>query len=138
MADPWLRQDASKQMGLSPAEPVARAALLALLSGCSSHALPSARDAADASDTGGTVAASSPDERTLLEHIASLPSGAPKQLGDTSVVAERPYDAASGRTCRAVELRSSHVGPTLHRLACAQGKSWVFVPDVFGQGAKTE
>lgn len=78
------------------------------------------------------MVAASEQERGILREVASLPSGVARQVGGSSVVAEAPYVAASGRTCRALQLSSQPPTQTLHRLACSDGKAWFFVPDVFG------
>ena len=68
----------------------------------------------------------------MLREVASLPSGVTRRVGNSNVVAETPYVAASGRTCRALQLSEPAPAQTLHRLACSDGKTWFFVPDVFG------
>jgi hypothetical protein len=50
-------------------------------------------------------------------------------MGDTTVVADGAYTAASGRTCRALTMGTA--GKNARRLACHNGGSWYFVPDVF-------
>jgi hypothetical protein len=91
------------------------------------------RDAADANDTGRTVDARTEAERALLQELASLPAGKAKLVGDVSVLAHAPYTAASGRTCRALEITPQPGGKGIGRLACSQDdKTWFFVPDVFG------
>jgi hypothetical protein len=104
--------------------------LLAILTACSSPAPPSARDAADANDNGRTVDAKSDGERALLKNISALPSSVPRRMGDAVVVAEPFYDSASGRRCRAVHLTTQKTRSD--RVACTDGRSWFFVPDVFG------
>jgi len=109
------------------------AAALAASAACSSAPPPSARDVADANDTGRTLSPSSEGERELLRRISQLPAGTPQRVGDESVVAEPPYTAASGRTCRALSLTSGKTGKVFHRVACSGGgNAWFFVPDVFG------
>ncbi len=104
--------------------------LLVLAVACSSAAPPSARDVADANDTGRTVGAKSESERAVLGELGSLPSNAPRRFRDATVVAEPPYSAASGHTCRAVHVTTPQAA--VHRLACVDGTKWFFVPDVFG------
>jgi hypothetical protein len=104
--------------------------LLVLAVACGSAAPPNARDVADANDTGRTVGARSESERALLGELTSLPSNAPRRFRDATVVAEPPYAAASGHTCRAVHVTTPKAA--VHRLACGDGKNWFFVPDVFG------
>jgi len=110
--------------------------LMASLIACSSHPGTSARDTADANDTGRTLAPSGEGERTLLAELSVLPSGTARRVGEATVVAEAAYVSASGRTCRALHLKRS--GRTYHRLACNDGKLWFFVPDVFGNDAAAE
>jgi hypothetical protein len=105
---------------------------LALLGACAADPPLNARDAADANDTGQTLGAKSESERNLLRQLATLPNSAAKLVGDTTVIAEAPYQSASGRTCRSLQL-SRHQTTTL-RLACNDGKGWFFVPDVFAGG----
>lgn len=107
----------------------------ASLIGCSVPPPVSPRDAADANDTGRRVAPNGEGERALLSQVSAFPSGALRQLGATSVVAEDPYQAASGRVCRALRL-TREKSQQIVRLACNDGKSWFFVPDVFA-GAPT-
>lgn len=106
---------------------------LALLSlgACSRPASISARDAADANDTGQSVDAKNSSEREVLKQIPTMPSGAARRFGDLWVTAASPYAAASGRTCRPLELGQTRAQQTIHRLACTAGGAWFFVPDVF-------
>jgi hypothetical protein len=104
---------------------------VAVVLGCSSQPALSARDAADASDTGGKLAARSPSERALLDSLPSLPPGVARRVGAVTVTAEAPYAAASGRTCRVLRLDADRKGQGSRRLACSDGTSWFFVPDVF-------
>jgi len=105
--------------------------LLLLPLACSSAPQPSARDVADANDTGRSLAAKSDDERALLGKLAALPSGQPHRFGATTVVAEAAYTAASGRTCRALHLTRASTQVSHDVLACKNGNAWSFVPDVF-------
>jgi len=108
-----------------------------LLAACASPAPASARDVADANDTGGRVNSKSPADLVVLNELSRLPSGAPRRLGESTVVAEAAYSAASGQTCRAVHVVPRPGRQTVNRLACNQGGQWFFVPDVFG-GEPTE
>ena len=112
-------------------------ALALPLNACSAQPMASARDIADANDTGRTLSPQTANERLLLQQLSALPNGTPRRVGDASVVAEAPYNAASGHTCRALQLTSSQKRTTDHRLACTDGRGWFFVPDVFG-GASAE
>jgi hypothetical protein len=96
---------------------------------CSPRPETSARDAADANDTGRVIAPSSESERALIQQLATLPSGVKRTVGDAVVTADAPYEAASGRTCRQVSISSPR--KRMRRLACSDGKAWFFVPDVF-------
>jgi hypothetical protein len=111
--------------------------LMAFLTACSSH-VTSARDAADANDTGRRLAPTNEGERKLLQALAALPNGKEQRVGADTVVAEAPYEAASGRTCRALSVTLGATRRALHRLACSDGRGWFFVPDVFGSNAAAE
>ncbi|HYQ27537.1 MAG TPA: DVU3141 family protein, partial [Polyangiaceae bacterium] len=87
---------------------------------------------ADANDTGRALPPASQSERELLQRIPQLPVGPAQRIGDDVVVADAAYTAASGRTCRALQLTASKTGKTSHRVACNGGGTWFFVPDVFG------
>lgn len=106
--------------------------LLLLPLACSSVRQPTARDVADANDTGRTVPAVSATERQVLERVAALPSGVATRIGDATVDAEAPYAAASARSCRALHITSSASPQPVHRVACSDGRAWFFVPDIFG------
>lgn len=106
-------------------------AVVAGVAACAAAPQPSAREVADANDTGQALTAKSEQERAVLREAASLPSGVARRISGTNVLAEAPYVAASGRTCRALQL-SEHASQAIHRLACSDGKAWFFVPDVFG------
>jgi hypothetical protein len=93
---------------------------------------PTARDVADANDTGRTVPAVSATERQVLSRVAGLPSGIATRIGDATVNAEAPYAAASARSCRALHITLSASQQTLRRVACNDGRVWFFVPDIFG------
>jgi hypothetical protein len=67
-----------------------------------------------------------------MSQLSSLPSGAARRLGNLSVQADAPYHAASGRTCRALHLKPAQSKQEIRRVACTDGKTWFFVPDVFG------
>jgi hypothetical protein len=100
---------------------------------CSSPPNISARDAADANDTGATLVAKNEAERSVLRQLSQLPAGRPSRVGDETVVADIAYVAASGRTCRALRLATSSDPKTWEqRLACKDAQHWFFVPDIFG------
>ena len=106
--------------------------LLLLPLACSSVRQPTARDVADANDTGRAVPAVSATERQVLSRVAGLPSGIATRIGDATVNAEAPYAAASARSCRALHITLSTSQQTLDRVACNDGRVWFFVPDIFG------
>lgn len=107
-----------------------------VLMACSSAPKPSARDIADANDTGRALTATNASERQLLQQAAALPAGAPRRVGNATVVGEPTYTAASGRMCRALHVTAAGSAKIVRRLACSDGKAWFFVPDVFsGDGA---
>lgn len=112
--------------------------LIALLTSCSSTPATSARDAADANDTGRKLAPTGESERALLRQLSGLPNGKAQRVGDATIVAEPLYHAASGRSCRALSVTPSAKQQATHRLACSDGQSWFFVPDVFGANALGE
>lgn len=113
-------------------------ACAALLFACSSTPPASARDVADANDTGRLLVGKSASDRALLEQLSGLPSGTPQRVGSATVVAESPYAAASGRSCRALHLTAASTKSPINRLACSDGRSWFFVPDVFGDDGSAE
>jgi hypothetical protein len=105
--------------------------------GCASDPKPSARDAADAADTGRVLPARNPSEQTILQHAGTLPAGVPRSLGGATVVAGAAYNsAASGRICRTLRIgpatQSAKPLQSSQRLACTDGQAWFFVPDVLG------
>lgn len=107
---------------------------IASLSACAAQPPPSPRDVADANDTGMRLAANGDGERALLRELPKLPSGASQRVSDATVVAEPAYQAASGQTCRALHVTHGNASAR-HRLACTDGQSWFFVPDVFGSNS---
>jgi len=116
-------------------------AVLVLACGCGGATPPPDRQAElDARDVGTTVEPASEDERRVLEQLPELVPGKRVTIGSLTVVAERPYPAASGRTCRSVTLTASGQKRSPRpRLACSEGGSgeWFFVPDVFAEPVTT-
>jgi hypothetical protein len=108
--------------------------LVVSLSACAGQPPTSPRDEADANDTGRRLAPSGEGERALLGRLSKLPSDAPQRVGDATILAEPPYQAASGQTCRALHVTQGKA-VARHRLACSDGVTWFFVPDVFGSNA---
>ena len=93
---------------------------------------PDAQAVRDAADTGGTVEPSSAEEQKVLDGLSDLAPGKTHNVGSLRVVADRPYFAASGRTCRRVTMTpGSGKASAATRLACTEGQKWFFVPDVF-------
>jgi hypothetical protein len=132
MPPEWLGKDSTGPMDGRASERRWSALLLLLPPlACSSVRQPTARDVADANDTGRTVPAASATERQVLDRVASLPSGVATQIGDATVSAEAPYTAASARTCRPLHITANASRQTLHRIACSDGRAWFFVPDIF-------
>lgn len=80
---------------------------------------------------GGRVEAADDDERHILAEADRLPVGKETTIGATTVVAEAPYAAASGNTCRWLVLATKG-GAGTRRLACNDGSGWFFAPDVLG------
>ena len=103
-----------------------------LLFACASAPSPSARDLADANDTGRRLNTSNAADAALLGQLSAWPDGATRRLGDATVIAQASYFAASGQTCRAVHLTPGQGRVSVDRLACCEGQKWFFVPDVFG------
>ena len=80
----------------------------------------------------GTAEAASPAETKVLSQLEKLPPGQARSVDTLSVVADPPYAAASGKTCR--RLTFTPLKPpktTTTRLACRSGDDWGFVPSVF-------
>jgi hypothetical protein len=127
----------TKTMKRTPLKATSWPLWLALVA-CSTTPPLSARDAADASDTGQWIVPKTPTERYLLQRLPSMPTGAPERVGELSVTADATYTAASGRTCRPLELSTIRTHAISHRLACTKGAAWFFVPDVFANSAIAE
>jgi hypothetical protein len=108
------------------------APLSAVLASCATQPPISARESADANDTGGSVPVTSAVERAVLRDLTRLPSGTPRRVIDATVVAEAPYTAASDRICRQLHLTLGPSGRKTERLACSRGTGWFFVPEIFG------
>lgn len=113
-----------------------RPALLFLVLGgiaaCGSAPPQNPRDVADANDTGRILPASSPGEQSILKEVGQLPPGTPQTFGDSVVVAEPIYSAASDRSCRALHITRDSGKQVRQRLTCSDGNGWFFVPDVLG------
>jgi hypothetical protein len=116
----------------------AGALILAMTAGGCSRPAVEPRAVADANDTGATLAPRNDVERAVLKAVSSLPTGAPSRVAGATVVAEAAYTAASGRTCRSLSINNPPGSQSVYRLACANGGSWFFAPDVFGGGATAE
>ena len=134
-----FRKDTTRRMcGTSHRDRASTWGLLLVSVGCSSPPPASARDIADANDLGRTLAAVSDTDRALLRQLPSLPSGTPRRVGDTTVVAEAPYSAASGRSCRTLHVNAGQARRTTERLACSIGSGWFFVPEIVGAAESAE
>jgi hypothetical protein len=73
------------------------------------------------------------DERQLLQSLSSLPAGQVQRVGELTVVSAVPYVAASGRTCRSLDLTAPGQAVARPQLACLSTDGWVFVLDVFSE-----
>ncbi|RLB53483.1 MAG: hypothetical protein DRI90_21105 [Deltaproteobacteria bacterium] len=104
-------------------------AALGLLGACGGAA--SGAGSQDGANGGGRVEPTSVAEQEILKQLESLPSGKQATIGGVVVVADPPYFAASGRTCRQLLLTSRGGGPGRRRLGCKDGASWFYAPDVF-------
>lgn len=80
---------------------------------------------------GGRVDAADDAERQLLAEAERLPAGKKTTVAGMTVIADEPYHAASGNTCRWLSI-SAGDGPGARRLACSDGAGWFFAPDVLG------
>jgi hypothetical protein len=80
--------------------------------------------------TGGVVKPGSDAERRVLEKIATIPSEQPVTIGGVVVRAEPAYFAASGRMCRRLVLTRRGQDNGKIRLACKDGRSWFYAPEV--------
>lgn len=80
----------------------------------------------------GTAEAASPAEEKVLTELDAWPPAAKKTIDSLEVIAEAPYAAASGKTCRRLVMTSTRPPRSSKtRLACQSGDRWGFVPSVF-------
>ena len=80
----------------------------------------------------GTAEPASPAETKVLAQLEQLPPTQASTIDGLSVVADAPYAAASGKTCRRLTLTSVKPPKASRvRLACRNGDAWGFVPSVF-------
>ena len=80
----------------------------------------------------GTAEAASPAEAKVLTMLEQLPPAQARSIEGLNVVADAPYSAASGKTCRRLTLTPLKPPKTSRtRLACRDGAAWGFVPSVF-------
>ena len=80
----------------------------------------------------GKAEAASPAEAKVLEQLERLPVAQARTVDALSVVADAPYAAASGKTCRRLTLTPLEPPKTSRtRLACKDAGHWGFVPSVF-------
>jgi hypothetical protein len=87
------------------------------------------RSAPPTADGAGVVEPADEVEATALKRLDQWPAGQAWAVGGVSVTARAPYQAASGRTCRALVFSRTEGAST--RLACHDGARWFYVPDVF-------
>jgi len=80
----------------------------------------------------GTAEAASPAEAKVLARLDRFPVAEARSVDTVSVVADAPYAAASGKTCRRLTFTPSTPPKTSRtRLACKDADRWTFVPSVF-------
>lgn len=82
--------------------------------------------------TGTKVPPASKDEQAVLASVDAFRTGKPKEVGDLVVVADAPYFAASGRTCRTLLIKRKGARDGRPRLACQDEDAWFFAPSVTG------
>ncbi|HSC87639.1 MAG TPA: hypothetical protein VLC09_10230 [Polyangiaceae bacterium] len=115
-----------ERFGPAPAR-FALAALLALGAvACGSPQDARHPDDAVATEVPGRLEPTSAAERQVLTSLDQWKPDTAQKVGADTVVAERPYLAASGQQCRNVRFSQAS------RLACRDDQGWYFVPDVFG------
>lgn len=78
--------------------------------------------------TGTKVAPKSDVEREALIGLDDLREGEARSIAGVEIRAEPPYAAASGTVCRWLTMKSATVES--RRLACKDGTSWFYAPDV--------
>ena len=101
------------------------------LAACATTARPAAPDPSYTLLTKpGTRAATDDLERAILKQLGQLTTSKEAAIGGRAVVAGAPYTAASGRTCRSVNVRAAGAAPARIHLACVISDAWSFVPDV--------
>jgi hypothetical protein len=84
----------------------------------------------------GLVSPETQGERELLVRLSDVPVGQPVTFGSQVFIADAPYAAASGRTCRSVMLRPTEADGTVQvKLACEVAEGWAFVPDPFADAS---
>ena len=80
----------------------------------------------------GTAEAASPSEEKVLAALDAWPPAGRKTIDALEVIAEAPYAAASGKTCRRLIITTTRPPKSSKtRLACQNGERWGFVPSVF-------
>jgi hypothetical protein len=84
----------------------------------------------------GLLSPETQGERELLVRLSDVPVGQPVTFGSQVFIADAPYAAASGRTCRSVMLRPTEPDGTVQvKLACEVAEGWAFVPDPFADAS---
>ncbi|MFW5740714.1 MAG: hypothetical protein ACOC1F_10165 [Myxococcota bacterium] len=87
--------------------------------------------------TGNKIDPASDEEAALLRKVQGLVTGEQQVVGDLLVVADAPYFAASGRTCRALLIkRKGNRDDAITRLACEDDGVWFFAPRVMRPDAR--
>lgn len=103
-----------------------------VMSGCGSTSSNASADTPSPVLGDGTAEAASPAEAKVLARLDQFPVAEARSVDTISVVADAPYAAASGKTCRRLTLTPSTPPKTSRtRLACKDADRWGFVPSVF-------
>ena len=103
----------------------------ATLYACGSTHTPGDRSYA-ASVAPGTRAPTGDLEKSILARLPSLTAGQSESIQGHQVTVGESYDAASGRTCKSIQVS----GPSQSQsLACLMPEGWAYVPQVMGAEA---
>jgi hypothetical protein len=113
-------------------------AVCVVMLGCGSASQNLAADGPTPLLGSGKAEAASPAEAKVLAQLEGLPAAKAQKVDTLSVVADAPYVAASGKTCRRLTLTPLEPPKTSRtRLACKDvgqhdgASAWGFVPSVF-------
>lgn len=112
-------------------------ALLLVWAGCGASQEPSVYSPENSQKyTGTKVESASKDEAAVLQQVDKLVTGKRQKVGGVFVVADAPYFAASGRTCRSLLISSGANRAGRARLACEDGSTWFWAPEVMAPEAR--